>query len=113
MPTYDYKCQKCGHRFELFQTMSAEPLTKCPECAGKVKRLIGSGSGIIFKGSGFYCTDYKKPTGGGGSEAKDKAAEKAESKTSEKTPAATAAAPKPEAKTPPASGTPSAKSDAA
>ncbi len=112
MPTYDYKCQKCGHRFELFQTMSAKPLTKCPECEGKVKRLIGSGSGIIFKGSGFYCTDYKKPTGGG-SEAKDKAAEKAESKTSEKTPAATETAPKPEAKTTPASGTPSAKSDAA
>ena len=59
MPTYEYECQKCGHRFELFQMMSEEPKKRCPECRGKVKRLIGSGAGIIFKGSGFYQTDYR------------------------------------------------------
>lgn len=59
MPTYDYECTKCGHRFEAFQSMSDKPLTKCPECRGKVKRLIGAGAGLIFKGSGFYITDYR------------------------------------------------------
>lgn len=59
MPNYDYKCQKCGHVFEEFQNMTDEPLKECPECGGKVKRLIGAGSGLIFKGSGFYITDYK------------------------------------------------------
>lgn len=60
MPTYEYECQKCGHIFEAFQLMTAKPLRKCPECGGKVKRLLGTGAGIIFKGSGFYETDYKK-----------------------------------------------------
>lgn len=59
MPTYDYKCTECGHSFELFQSMKEEPITECPECKGKVKRLIGAGLGPIFKGSGFYQTDYK------------------------------------------------------
>ncbi len=59
MPNYDYECKKCGV-FEVFQQMTEKPLSKCPKCKGKVKRLIGSGAGIIFKGSGFYCTDYKK-----------------------------------------------------
>lgn len=59
MPTYDYKCKKCGHRFEFFQSMSDEPLTDCPECGGEVERLIGTGAGLIFKGSGFYITDYR------------------------------------------------------
>ncbi len=59
MPTYDYKCLECGHKFEMFQSMTAEPVNKCPECGGKVKRLIGAGAGAIFKGSGFYQTDYK------------------------------------------------------
>jgi putative FmdB family regulatory protein len=62
MPTYDYKCLNCGHSFELFQSMSAEPVTKCYKCNGKLKRLIGTGAGPIFKGSGFYQTDYKKST---------------------------------------------------
>ena len=62
MPTYEYKCEACGHRFENFQTMSSDPLKTCPECnADSLRRLIGSGSALIFKGSGFYCTDYKKP----------------------------------------------------
>ena len=59
MPTYDYECTKCGHDFEAFHSISAEPLQDCPECDGKVKRLIGAGAGILFKGSGFYQTDYR------------------------------------------------------
>ena len=59
MPTYEYECQKCGHEFEKFQSMKDEPLKRCPECRGKVKRLFGTGAGIIFKGSGFYETDYR------------------------------------------------------
>lgn len=62
MPTYDYACEKCGHRYEKFQPMSSEPDSVCPECGGTVKRLIGTGAGVIFKGSGFYQTDYKKPS---------------------------------------------------
>jgi len=60
MPTYDYKCNVCDHRFEKFQPMSARPVRKCPGC-GKLsaKRLIGTGAGVIFKGSGFYQTDYR------------------------------------------------------
>ena len=60
MPTYDYECTKCGNEFEVFQKMTDKHLSKCPKCHGKVKRLIGAGAGIIFKGSGFYETDYKK-----------------------------------------------------
>lgn len=59
MPNYDYRCKSCGHEFEVFQQMSAEPLKVCPECGGEVERLIGAGAGLIFKGSGFYITDYK------------------------------------------------------
>jgi putative FmdB family regulatory protein len=62
MPTYDYECTKCGYAFEKSQKMTDKPLVKCPKCQGKVKRLIGSGSGFIFKGAGFYATDYKKKT---------------------------------------------------
>ncbi|MBT3663683.1 MAG: zinc ribbon domain-containing protein [Candidatus Marinimicrobia bacterium] len=60
MPTYDYKCEKCDHIFEHFQAMSDAPLTKCAKCDGKIRRLVGGGSGLIFKGSGFYLTDYAK-----------------------------------------------------
>ena len=63
MPTYDYRCEKCGHQFEELQAMSAAPLKNCPKCKGKVKRLIGAGGGMIFKGKGFYATDYKKSSG--------------------------------------------------
>jgi putative FmdB family regulatory protein len=60
MPTYDYQCQHCGHEFELFQQMSAPVKKKCPVCETlKLKRLIGSGSAVVFKGSGFYETDYR------------------------------------------------------
>ena len=59
MPTYDYQCGSCDHKFEAFHAMSAEPLSVCPICGEKVSRLIGGGTGLIFKGSGFYITDYK------------------------------------------------------
>jgi len=60
MPTYDYLCENCGHKLELFQSITAKPIRKCPKC-GKMglKRLIGAGAGVIFKGSGFYQTDYR------------------------------------------------------
>jgi putative FmdB family regulatory protein len=62
MPTYEYECQSCGHKFDLLQTMSAAHVKKCPKCKkNSVKRLISAGAGIIFKGSGFYATDYKRP----------------------------------------------------
>ncbi len=67
MPTYDYKCNECGYKFELFQTMSADPIQECPKCKGKVKRLIGTGAGPIFKGTGFYQTDYKNASKPGSS----------------------------------------------
>ncbi len=61
MPTYDYVCTKCGHEFEAFQSMKDAPLLKCPHCGRKsLKRLLGGGAGLIFKGSGFYETDYKR-----------------------------------------------------
>jgi putative FmdB family regulatory protein len=60
MPTYDYKCDACGHKFEQLQSINAGPLKKCPECGKlKLKRLLGTGVGVIFKGSGFYETDYR------------------------------------------------------
>jgi len=62
MPTYEYECTHCGHRFEISQKMTAERLKNCPKCKHKLRRLIGSGAGIIFKGPGFYATDYRKKT---------------------------------------------------
>jgi len=60
MPTYDYECDACGHRYELFQAITARPVKKCPACgAPKARRLLGSGGAILFKGSGFYTTDYR------------------------------------------------------
>jgi putative FmdB family regulatory protein len=59
LPTYEYECLKCGHRFEVFQKMSDPPKKRCPKCGGKLRRLVGTGAGIVFKGSGFYATDYR------------------------------------------------------
>ena len=94
MPTYEYKCEACGHTFERFQSITAEPIKRCPECGkSKVRRLIGTGAGLIFKGSGFYITDYrdqsyndkaKAESGGGSTETKSdsKSETKSESKES-------------------------------
>ncbi len=60
MPTYEYECTHCGHKFEAFQKITEAALNKCPKCNHKVRRLISSGVGIIFKGTGFYATDYRK-----------------------------------------------------
>lgn len=89
MPTYDYRCKACDHRFEIMQRMSADPLTICPECQGEVKRLIGAGAGFLFKGSGFYITDnrsdnYKKGAAKEKSAAKDKTAAKDKSAPAKK-----------------------------
>lgn len=60
MPTYDYECDACGHQIELFQRISEDPVKKCPECKkNKLRRLFGTGAAIVFKGSGFYETDYR------------------------------------------------------
>ncbi len=77
MPTYEYICDNCGHDFEQFQSIAAKPLRRCPACGkSKLKRLIGTGAGVIFKGSGFYATDYRSKS--------YKEAEKKEKDSSEK-----------------------------
>ena len=86
MPTYEYRCQACSHEHEAFQAMSAAPLRKCPKCGKlKLKRLIGTGAGIIFKGSGFYQTDYRSESYKSAAKAEtEKASPKSESKSSSK-----------------------------
>lgn len=59
MPTYEYKCNVCGYHFEKFESINSKPGAKCPVCGGAAKRLISAGAGLIFKGSGFYATDYR------------------------------------------------------
>lgn len=102
MPTYDYECDACGHRFELFQSISADPEKKCPECKKlKLRRLIGTGAAVVFKGSGFYQTDYRSDSykksaaaadGASGSSSSDKSSsdkpssDKSSSKSTESTP---------------------------
>ncbi len=78
MPTYDYQCGACSHEWELFQSMNDSPVKSCPKCKKrKAKRLLGLGAGLIFKGTGFYETDYKKKSGG---ESKEKSSDSADSK---------------------------------
>ena len=83
MPTYEYKCETCEHLFEVFQSIKEDPLDSCPKCGNSIKRLIGGGMGIFFKGSGFYSTDNRS-----GSEAKEakkeKTSEKAEVSSGDK-----------------------------
>ena len=92
MPTYGYACQQCGHEFDAFQSITARPLRKCPACGQTaLKRLIGTGAGIIFKGSGFYETDYRsesykkaaqKDKGGTATKSTDKKATQTQSQSS-------------------------------
>jgi putative FmdB family regulatory protein len=86
MPTYDYICKECGHKFEEFQSITEPSLTRCPKCNMEtLQRLIGAGAGLLFKGSGFYLTDYKKS---GSSHSKPRESEKpADTKASESKPA--------------------------
>lgn len=105
MPTYEYRCKQCGHEFEEFQSMTATPLRKCPRCAkNRLERLIGTGAGVLFKGSGFWQTDYrsdsykeaaKKESSAGESKSESKPETKTESKSEAKT--ETKAEPKPAA----------------
>ncbi len=78
MPTYEYECNSCGHRFEKFQAITAPPVKRCPKCKKTVRRLLGTGVGLIFKGSGFYVTDYR-------SESYKKAAKAEKETTSDQT----------------------------
>lgn len=76
MPTYDYQCPKCDHTWEMFQPITAKPVKKCPECGKQsARRVIGPGAGIIFKGSGFYQTDYRSESYKKGAAAAKKATE--------------------------------------
>ena len=85
MPTYEYQCDACGHQFEAFQSITAGALRKCPECNKlKLKRLIGTGGGVIFKGSGFWQTDYRSESYKSGAEKDKKASESKSSETSGK-----------------------------
>ena len=82
MPTYDYQCKTCEHTWEEFQSIKAKPTKKCPECGKRTaKRVIGPGAGIIFKGSGFYQTDYRSESYKKGAEADKKAKEPAKSES--------------------------------
>jgi putative FmdB family regulatory protein len=81
MPTYEYQCDACGHEFEEMQSFSADPLTKCPKCKKKkLRRLFGTGASIIFKGSGFYETDYRSESYKAGAKAETEGTKPAESK---------------------------------
>jgi putative FmdB family regulatory protein len=83
VPTYDYVCAACGHAFEHFQEMSAKKLRTCPRCKKpRLERQVGTGAGLIFKGSGFYITDYKRSGGGDGSEKQAEARPAEEKKAS-------------------------------
>jgi putative FmdB family regulatory protein len=84
MPTYDYQCKKCGDEFEIFQKITEAPLMICKKCGGEVHRKIGTGAGLMFKGSGFYVTDYKKESPK--NLKKDLDQKKSESKTESKNP---------------------------
>ncbi len=84
MPTYDYRCDACGHEFEHFQSITSEALRKCPACGKlKLQRLLGTGGGIIFKGSGFYQTDYRSESYRKAAEAEKSGGKTADSKTAD------------------------------
>lgn len=83
MPTYDYKCISCNYTFEFFQSMKDEPLTSCPKCGGQLKRIIGPGASPIFKGNGFYETDYKNNNSNSNSKKSNNSSTKNESSVKE------------------------------
>jgi len=89
MPTYEYECLKCGHHFEKFQSMTDEPVKRCPECRCKVRRVFGTGAGIIFKGSGFYETDYRSKSYSEGASKEKSESTAAKSDTKKESPAGT------------------------
>jgi putative FmdB family regulatory protein len=114
MPTYDYKCDACGVQFELFQSITAPVKRKCPSCGKpRLRRLVGTGAGVLFKGSGFYETDYRSESYRKAAEAESKSAQPAADSKEKAAPAATAsggdAASKPESAPRPA-GKPAPKS---
>ena len=90
MPTYEYRCTSCGHEFEVFQKMTDPPKKRCPQCRGKVEKKLSAGAGLLFKGSGFYITDYRsedykkkaRSESAGGSSSDDKSAGKPADKPS-------------------------------
>ena len=83
MPTYEYFCKECKFEFEEFQSIASEPIQICPKCEGKVERKISGGTGLIFKGSGFYITDYKnKKSSASKPKPKPKSKDKPKSKAS-------------------------------
>jgi putative FmdB family regulatory protein len=85
MPTYEYACEACAAQFERLESIKARPLRKCPKCGrNKLQRLIGTGAGIIFKGSGFYETDYRSESYKKGAESEKKGTEKTTEKPAEK-----------------------------
>jgi putative FmdB family regulatory protein len=85
MPTYDYSCSACGHRFERFEGINDDAPKACPKCGKKkAKRLMGTGAGLIFKGAGFYTTDYKKSSGGSSGGESKEPEKKSEPKPKEK-----------------------------
>lgn len=98
MPTYEYRCGKCEHGFEQFQRISDPPLKTCPKCRGRVRRVISAGAGLLFKGSGFYITDYRSESYRSAAKA-DKSASSATSSSSSasSTPASSTPPPKPAA----------------
>ncbi len=101
MPTYDYECDACQHKFEEFQSMLDKPLKKCPQCGkSKLRRLLGTGAAIIFKGSGFYQTDYRSESYKSGAKADENAAPKADAKDDKKSSDASSAAKEPKAAEP-------------
>src|SRR5689334_5109500 len=103
MPTYEYQCDACGNKFEKFQSIKSAPIRKCPKCGkNKVRRLIGTGAGLIFKGSGFYITDYRS----------DSYKERAKSESGEKSETSKSDAAKTDSAKPEAAKTETPKADA-
>lgn len=111
MPTYDYRCNACGHTFELFQSMKDKPKRTCPECGKpKLERLIGTGAAVVFKGSGFYQTDYRSESYKKAAEA-DKPASDTKTESKPETKAATKPETKSESKSDAKPAKPEAKSE--